>query len=88
MENTSWKTPKYGLTCADYAKNKWCENGGKGSAWNENWPWDTDSFGLDARSVCCICGRNTKSGKSLCNLKNYETNQKSLLHVFFSDLQH
>ena len=81
VENTSWKTTT-GYRCADYAKNKWCENGGKGSAWNENWPWDTDSFGLDARSVCCICGRNTKSGKSLCNLKNYETNLKIFITRF------
>ena len=58
-----------GYTCADYAKNKWCENGGKGSAWQENWLWITGSNGLDARSACCICGGNEKSGISLDNFK-------------------
>ena len=68
VENTSWKTTT-GFGCADYAKNKWCENGGLGSAWQRSWNWDTDSDGLDARSVCCICGRNKTPGKSFCNLK-------------------
>ena len=68
VENTSWQTTT-GYRCADYAKNKWCENGGKGSAWKTHWNWKTDSFGLDARSVCCICGGNGKSGKSYYNLK-------------------
>ena len=68
VENTSWETTN-GFTCADYATNKWCENGGKGSAWQENWNWATDSNGLDARSVCCICGANTESGKSFGYLK-------------------
>ena len=68
MENTSWKDTN-GYGCAEYAINKWCENGGKGSAWEHNWKWETDANGLDARSVCCICGRNKKSGTSLSNLQ-------------------
>ena len=46
----------YKITCADYAANKWCENGGIGSGWGHNWSWMIGSNGLDARSVCCVCG--------------------------------
>ena len=67
-ENTSWKTTN-GYGCIDYAINKWCENGGVGSAWQESWKWATDSNGLDARSVCCTCGGSEKSGKAFDNLK-------------------
>ena len=67
MENTNWKTTN-GYSCADYVTNKWCENGGIGSAWRENWNWATDSNGFDARTVCCICGGNEKLGKPVGNL--------------------
>ena len=56
-EDTHWKT-KSGYKCADYAKNRWCENGTKGSAWQDSWKWAQDSSGLDARSVCCNCENN------------------------------
>ena len=57
IENTNWQTTT-GYKCADYAINKWCENGEIGSAWDPNWGWSTDANGLDAQSACCICGRN------------------------------
>ena len=69
MENTSWKS-KHGTTCAGYAKAKWCENGGIGSAWQENWSyWATGTNGLNALQACCVCGGNKESDKSHGNLK-------------------
>ena len=55
-ENTEWETVTGNFKCSDYAANRWCENGGIGSAWNPSWNWLTGSNGLDARSACCICG--------------------------------
>ena len=55
LENTHWQADNE-LTCYEFAKNKWCENGGVGSAWNHSWTWDKNSEGLDARDACLICG--------------------------------
>ena len=54
-ENTHWQADS-GLTCFEFAENKWCKNGGVGSAWNDSWTWDKDSEGLDARDACLVCG--------------------------------
>ena len=55
LENIHWQADS-GLTCFEFAENKWCENGGVGSAWNDSWTWEKDSEGLDARKACLTCG--------------------------------
>ena len=55
-ENTEWETVTGGYKCSDYAANRWCENGGIGTEWTPTWNWLTGPNGLDARSVCCVCG--------------------------------
>ena len=61
IENTSWEDYSR-KTCADYAKNKMCENGRIGSSVPQDFYWPSGSNLLDARSACCVCGGNRISG--------------------------
>ena len=62
-ENSDWATVVGNYKCSDYASNRWCENGGIGSAWNPDWNWLTGPNDLDARSVCCVCGGSGSPSK-------------------------
>ena len=47
-----------GFSCEDYRLEGWCEHGGVGENWNNDWEWPTgqDPEDGDARDVCCVCG--------------------------------
>ena len=65
IEQSSWYTVVGNYKCVDYLRNKWCENGGVGSAWNPTWQWNLGNNGEDARTMCCECGGGQKG-----NIKN------------------
>ena len=56
IEDINWSTIVGDYKCLDYVSNKWCENGGVGSAWVSTWTWQIGENGEDARAMCCDCG--------------------------------
>ena len=57
--------PKY--RCADYERAGYCEGGGVGKHWKNDWTWPigTDPEDGDARDVCCVCGGRGKGNMLL-----------------------
>ena len=66
IENASWRTlwNNAGWSCADYAANKWCENGGVGSAWDSSWEMSEGPDARTAKQVCCVCGGDGLPGNT------------------------
>ena len=60
IEESNWYTVVGNYKCLDYSRNKWCEDGEVGSAWNPTWQWNLGNNGEDARTMCCECGGGQK----------------------------
>ena len=56
-----------GDSCHEYARNRYCEDGGHGSNWvdGDTFAAYADAFGVSAEHACCNCGGGDRLGQTL-----------------------